>query len=254
MWKLNNISIMDSMRKFSFIPFVLFTVMIAVIIAFSHRSTDDDIFLSYQPNIQQQELKLYWKDDKGNILKSLAQVKLFVGSKHKKLVFAMNAGMYKTDNSPLGLFIENGKTISPLNTRNATGNFYLKPNGVFYIDQQNKAHVCPTENFINNGQIKYATQSGPMLLTNGNIHPAFAAGSPNVNIRNGVGILGNGHPIFVMSKKEINFYDFASYFKKLGCRDALFLDGFVCRTYLPEKNWVQTDGNFGVMVGVTATK
>jgi uncharacterized protein YigE (DUF2233 family) len=61
----------------------------------------------------------------------------------------------------------------------------------------------------------------------------------------------NNDVIFVMSKTKINFYDFANYFKKLGCKNALFLDGFVSRTYLPEKNWKQIDGNFGVIIAVT---
>ena len=54
-----------------------------------------------------------------------------------------------------------------------------------------------------------------------------------------------------MSKKEVSFYDFANYFKSMGCKNALYLDGFVSLTYLPEQNWIQTDGNFGVIIGVT---
>jgi uncharacterized protein YigE (DUF2233 family) len=90
-----------------------------------------------------------------------------------------------------------------------------------------------------------------MLVIDGKIHPAFKQGSANLNIRNAVGILPDGKIVFAMSKTQINFYDFAMYFKELGCENALFLDGFVSRTYLPEENWVQTDGNFGVMIGVT---
>jgi uncharacterized protein YigE (DUF2233 family) len=111
--------------------------------------------------------------------------------------------------------------------------------------------ICTTTDFINNGQINYATQSGPMLVIDGEIHPIFKEGSKNLNIRNGVGILPDKKVVFAMSKKEINFYDFANYFKKLGCKNALYLDGFVSRAYLPEKKWVQTDGNFGVMIGIT---
>ena len=89
-----------------------------------------------------------------------------------------------------------------------------------------------------------------MLLINGQIHPAFKKGSSNLNIRNGVGILPNNKVIFAMSKQEVNFYDFAQYFKNLGCKNALYLDGFVSRTYLPGKNWEQLDGNFGVIIGL----
>jgi uncharacterized protein YigE (DUF2233 family) len=140
---------------------------------------------------------------------------------------------------------------TPLDTTSGTGNFYLKPNGVFYVTTLDQPVVCTTSAFVNDGSIRYATQSGPMLLVDGKIHPAFKAGSTNLNIRNGVGILPDNTIIFAMSKKEINFYDFASYFRRLGCNDALYLDGFVSRTYLPEKNWIQTDGNFGVIIGVT---
>lgn len=72
-----------------------------------------------------------------------------------------------------------------------------------------------------------------------------------MNIRNGVGILPGNKILFAMSKEEINFYDLATYFKKMGCKNALYLDGLVSRIYLPEKHWIQTDGNFGVIIGVT---
>jgi uncharacterized protein YigE (DUF2233 family) len=93
-----------------------------------------------------------------------------------------------------------------------------------------------------------------MLVINGKIHPAFKKGSTKLNIRNGVGILPNNNVVFAISKTEINFYDFAEYFQQLGCKNALYLDGFVSRMYLPEKNWTQTDGNFGVLIGVTKKK
>ena len=90
-----------------------------------------------------------------------------------------------------------------------------------------------------------------MLLVNSQIHPSFIKGSKNLNIRNGVGILPNNKIIFAMSEQEVNLFDFALYFQKLGCVNALYLDGFVSRTYLPSKKVLHTDGNFGVMIGVS---
>ena len=90
-----------------------------------------------------------------------------------------------------------------------------------------------------------------MLVIDGAIPAIFKQGSANLNIRNGVGILPDGRVILAMSKSAINFYDFANYFRSIGCKNALYLDGFISRTYLPEKNWVQTDGDFGVIIGVT---
>jgi len=196
-------------------------------------------------------IKLYWKDDSGKILGSIQNLKQFVEGKNQKLRFAMNGGMYMKDSSPQGLFIQNFATLAPLDTLSGAGNFYLKPNGVFYVTKDNKAVVCQTKEFTDNGQINFATQSGPMLLIDGQIHHAFKKGSVNLNVRNGVGILPDNKVVFAMSKQEVNFYDFAEFFKSMGCKNALYLDGFVSRTYLPEGNWQQLDGNFGVIIGVT---
>lgn len=196
-------------------------------------------------------LAFFWKTEKGNIFKSIGALKQWLESSNRTLVFAMNGGMYKENNTPLGLYIENGKQLAPINTANAEGNFYLKPNGVFYLTTDNKAFIKRTEDYHSNNSVRYATQSGPMLVIDGKIHAAFKKGSQNMNIRNGVGILPDNNVLFVMSKEPVNLYDFAMFFKDMGCKNALYLDGFVSRTYLPEQNWLQTDGNFGVIIGVT---
>ncbi len=240
-------------RSLTVISTIVLLLIVVVVLAFARAQSEDDRFISYTADVKKQDLKLYWKDDSNTNCRSIQNLKLWLENRKRKLVFAMNGGMYKPDNSPQGLFIEKQTTLSPLDTASGGGNFYLKPNGVFYITTGNTPVICSTTSFKNNGKIKYATQSGPMLVIDGKIHPAFKEGSANLNIRNGVGILPNGKAIFLMSKKEINFYDFANYFKSLGCKNALYLDGLVCRTYLPEKNWAQTDGNFGVIIGVTTS-
>ena len=233
----------------------LFILVVAGIFVFAQRQKNtDNRFISYIVDTKKQDIKLYWKDDKQENFKSIQNLKMWLDKNQLKLVFAMNAGMYRKDNSPQGLFIDNQKIITPLDTANGKGNFYLKPNGVFYITVDNLPIICNTTNFVDNGKVKYATQSGPMLVIDGQIHSAFKAGSTNLNIRNGVGILPDNKIIFAMSKNEINFFDFANYFKKMGCKNALYLDGLVSRTYLPEQNWKQIDGNFGVMIGVTVDK
>jgi len=93
-----------------------------------------------------------------------------------------------------------------------------------------------------------------MLIIDGEINPKFKKGSTSLYVRNGVGILPDGRILFVMSKKEINFYDFAVFFKNKGCMNALYLDGFVSQIYLPEQNWKQLDGEFGVIIGLTLDK
>jgi uncharacterized protein YigE (DUF2233 family) len=221
----------------------------------SRKSTaPDDRFVSYTVDTKKQDIKFYWKNDTGEIFRSINSLNNWLASKNKNLIFAMNGGMFKADNSPQGLFVENGNEIRALDTATGSGNFYLMPNGVFFITTNNEPIICKTTKYKEFANIKYATQSGPMLVINGQIHSAFKKGSTNLNIRNGVGILPNNTVLFAMSKNEINLYDFANYFKKLGCKNALYLDGFVSRTYLPEQNCLQTDGNFGVIIGVTEHK
>lgn len=213
--------------------------------------TNDDEFISYVVNPEKQNLEFFWKNENGENFKNAENLISWLKSKNRKLVFSMNGGMYKKDNSPQGLFIENGIKKTKIDTTSQTGNFYLKPNGIFYLTTDKNALICETSKFVDNSKIKFATQSGPMLVIDGEIHTAFKQSSTNLNIRNGVGILPNNQILFAMSKKEINFYEFAEYFKKMGCKNALYLDGFVSRTYLPEKKWKQLDGNFGVIIGVT---
>jgi uncharacterized protein YigE (DUF2233 family) len=233
----------------------LLLLLTAGLIAFTTtQNSIDNQILSYTVDTKTQDLQLYWKNDKGETLNSIQNLKTFVESKNLTLTFAMNGGMFNKDFNPQGLFIQNSKTLAILDTTEGNGNFYLKPNGVFYITTHNIPSICKTTNFVDNKEIKFATQSGPMLVIDGQIHSAFKEGSTNLNIRNGVGILPNNKVVFAMSKNEINFYYFAKYFQSLGCKNALYLDGFVSRTYLPEKNWTQTDGNFGVIIGVTKKK
>lgn len=230
-------------------------LMLAGLAAFTIQKSADEIeVISYTADPAKEDIQFYWKNNKGETLKSIQRLKTFVEEQGATLVFATNGGMYKEDHSPLGLFIQNEKIVTPLNKKKGSGNFYLQPNGVFYITTKNEAVICQTEEFVDKTDIKFATQSGPMLLVNNQIHPSFIKGSKNLNVRNGVGILPNNKIVFAMSEKPVNFFDFALYFQKLGCVNALYLDGFVSRTYLPSKKWAQTDGNFGVMIGITEKK
>jgi uncharacterized protein YigE (DUF2233 family) len=222
-------------------------LLAAAIFVFARKDkTNGNRFVNYTVDAKKQDVRFYWRDDKNEHFRSIQNLKLWVEKNKRKLVFAMNGGMYKPDNSPQGLYIEDNKVLYPFDSSGDDGNFYLKPNGVFYITTEDIPAICKTENFYDNGKIKYATQSGPMLVIDGQIHSAFKKESTNVNIRNG----GN-NVVFAMSKNEINFYDFANYFKIIGCKNVLYLDGLVSRTYLPEAHWVQSDGNFGVIIGVT---
>jgi len=222
----------------------------------SEKNYDTARILSYEVNPKKSNLQFCWKNEQGQIYGNAKNLKAQLQTKGQELIFAMNGGMYKKDQSPQGLYVENGSIITPIDDKKVGyGNFYLQPNGIFYITKDNVAAICVTDALnVAKRNIKYATQSGPMLVIDGRLHAKLNQGSKNLNIRNGVGVLPNGNLLFAMSKEKINFYDFATFFKQNGCKNALYLDGFVSKTYLPEKNYEQLDGNFGVMIVIVTSE
>lgn len=215
----------------------------------SSKLEDTSTCRSHVVDPKQGQLRLYWQGDNGKPLLTFSRLQKHVNQEGEKLRFAMNGGMYLKDHSPQGLYVEKGEIIKKMDTASSGyGNFYMAPNGVFFITQNNKSGVCTTSEYGAKDDIAYATQSGPMLLINGEMHPKFTKGSENIHIRNGVGILPSGEVIFAISKAKINFYDFAKFFESKGCKNALYLDGFVSKVYLPEQKVEQMDGQFGVLI------
>ncbi len=214
-----------------------------------------ELYIAYEAPKDSTEIKMYWKDDAGNILGSLAKVHAYTASKGDSLVYACNGGMYMENQEPLGAFKYKNKLIRNFNLGKGAGNFYLKPKGVFYVHGKNLPIVKSIETpELRDGilieKVSYLTQSGPMLVVDGKLNSLFKEGSNNLNIRNGVGILPNGNAYFAMSSLPVNFYDFAKHFKDKGCKNALYLDGYVSRSYAPSAEFIQVDGAFGVVIGV----
>ena len=154
------------------------------------------------------------------------------------LRMAMNGGMYHADLSPVGLYVEGGMEAAPLVTRAGPGNFGLVPNGVFWIGADG-AHVTETKAYaalastLSTGP-DFATQSGPMLVVGGALHPRFLPNSTSLKIRNGVGVDAD-RVVFVKSEAPVNFHTFARYFRdEAKTPDALYLDGTVSRMWSME--------------------
>jgi uncharacterized protein YigE (DUF2233 family) len=201
------------------------------------------------------KIAFYWKSS-GKHIKNISKLKELLDNQNNKLLFATNGGMFDKKLSPIGLFVENGQLIKSLNTKvlkpeEDMTNFYLQPNGVFYITNDNKTGVCKTKEYPKVSNVKFATQSGPMLVIDGEINKIFDPNSHNFNIRNGVGILPNKELIFAISLNKVSFYDFARYFKEQGCSNALFLDGYVSKAFIPKQGIEQMCGELGVLIGIT---
>lgn len=178
-----------------------------------------------------------------------------LNTKGKTLAFAMNAGMYHADYSAVGLYIENGKELYPVSTKDGPGNFHMKPNGIFFINN-GKAGVLNTDSFLALGlKPQLATQSGPMLVINNAIHHRFIPQSPYLEYRNGVGVTDEGEVIFIISEQKVNFDEMARFFRdKLKTPNALFFDGSISSLYAPElsrKDWWH---GLGPIIAVTLDK
>lgn len=188
--------------------------------------------------LEPRQVELVWKDDAGMPFATFDRVQAHYEAGGRRVKFLINAGIYEPGGVPSGLHHERGRRLRPLNLKDGAGNFYLKPNGVFGRDGGAPSGVFITESGAfaarENGKagggaspLEFAIQGGPLLLRGGARHPAFREGSPNKLLRNGVGIDADGKVVFAITARGelVNLWDFAGLFLKLGCRDALFLDG-----------------------------
>jgi uncharacterized protein YigE (DUF2233 family) len=202
-------------------------------------------------NLRKERLQLFLRDDAGQPIKRFDRLAALLEARGLKLTFAMNAGMFHADFSPVGLFISDGKQLAPLNTANDDGNFFLKPNGVFVVTESG-ARVVETSEFPRiRERIILATQSGPMLVHRGALHPAFNAKSESRLFRNGVCAPTPDVAVFVNGEVPVNFYEFASFFRDtLHCTEALFLDGTINSLHSTELKRSDFRMDLGPIIGI----
>lgn len=205
-------------------------------------------------DLRQDVIRLFWKGGDGRPFSYLQALPQRVDEHSGPLLFATNAGMFDPSLKPVGLYVENGQELVQVNTRSGPGNFHLKPNGVFFVTGDRlgvletgaylKQHVRPD----------IATQSGPMLVINGRLHPRFVRYGASRKQRSGVGARDAHRLVFAISRGEVSFQEFGRLFRdNLKSRNALFLDGgSVPSLYVPSE---KAGGNFlpiGPMIGVFA--
>jgi len=202
------------------------------------------------------QLELAWLGADGKPLLDFNGLKRDLAAKGQKIAFATNAGIYERGPKPCGLTICGGSELVALNLRPGEGNFYLKPNGVFFLDAKAGPGVMEAAEFAASGlKPRIATQSGPLLLRKGVIHPAFNVNSPNRRLRNAIGVRkSDGQIIFVMSDREdrklgrVTFHQLSRFFLHLGCQDALFLDGDISSMLVsPKPDATFTANTFAAM-------
>lgn len=133
------------------------------------------------------DLRLYLNNSGGYAYQSFAAVRGELPA-CERMLFCMNAGMFHSNYQPVGLYVAQGKQISPLNTDARFWQFSCSPM-VYLAWNAEQAWIGKTANYAGqNLQAAYATQSGPMLVINHQINPQFLPDATSKKIRNGVGI------------------------------------------------------------------
>jgi uncharacterized protein YigE (DUF2233 family) len=200
-----------------------------------------------------QALQLAWTDSHGAALRNFDRLTKFLGDKAGQVRFAMNAGMFDSAGTPIGLYAENGIVRRPLNTGTGSGNFYLKPNGVFWLDAKGIVRVEPAEKFLfRSSTPAWATQSGPMLVIDNRLNPQIGADGPSKYIRNAVGIRDPHTAAFVVSDTPVSFGRLARFLRDgLQCPDALYLDGAVSSLWIPSSGREDDKSKLGPMIVVS---
>lgn len=203
-------------------------------------------------DVAREDLRLFLKSpETGETLGSFSAVDAMLGEGGKALEFGMNAGMYHRDRRPVGLYVEDGQKRAPLVTQEGPGNFGLLPNGVLCL-RKGRADVIETRRFDSESPAcRDATQSGPMLVIDGSLHPRFLEDSDSRYIRNGVGTSADGtRAVFVISDAPVNFHAFGRFFRdRLGLPQALYFDGNISRLYAPQLGRDDIGFPMGPMVG-----
>jgi uncharacterized protein YigE (DUF2233 family) len=169
---------------------------------------------------------------------------------NKKMALITNGGIFKPDFQPEGLYVHNSVEEVGINTKKGEGNFYMRPGGVFSV--RDGRFFVETLAQFQGKEIKpeEATQSGPMLILGGEINPRFNPDSNSKRLRSGVGVSSSGSAIFVISKREVTFFEFAAFLKENGAIDALYLDGVISKMYIPGIRPFDLGGDFSTMIVV----
>ncbi|SDE03049.1 phosphodiester glycosidase family protein [Ruegeria marina] len=199
-----------------------------------------------------EDLRLFLNDGEGRLLGQFSAVASALQTEGKRLAFAMNAGMYHVDRSPVGHYVENGIEQKRVIPNAGPGNFGLLPNGVFCIRPQ-RADVIETLAYqANQPDCTHATQSGPMLVIDGALHPRFLPDSTSRYLRNGVGTSADGtRAVFAISGNSVTFHEFAGLFRDvLKTPNALYFDGNISRLFAPQLGRSDPGFSMGPIVGV----
>jgi uncharacterized protein YigE (DUF2233 family) len=214
------------------------------------RAGQEATYTVVDVDLAHDRLALFLDDEARQPFLSLRRLDAWLQRRGQRLRWGMNAGMFHPGFAPVGLFVADGKERSPLDLGDGAGNFYLKPNGVFLVGDSRAQIVESSRYAAVAGRVRLATQSGPLLVQQGALHPRLDPASRSRHVRNGVGICA-GRVRFVISEQPVTLHAFASYFRDvLQCSDALYLDGSVSSFYSQSPRRDTARARLGPLIGV----
>ncbi len=219
-----------------------------------NESFEGDDFTVCTADPKRDRIAMFDADHDGVPYRSFPELERALASRTSKLRFAMNAGMFDESGLPIGYYVEHGARLQTLNRAAGPGNFHLLPNGVFF-GQGGRWRILTSDGFAEQVTARpdFATQSGPMLLIDGQLHPKIAQNGTSLHVRNAVGVDPRGQALFVISNGPVSFGRLARLFRdKLQCRNALYLDGSVSGLWYPEAGRMDRRAPLGPMVAVFA--
>jgi uncharacterized protein YigE (DUF2233 family) len=239
--------------RMSLVGALLFLSGAAQAVECGAKTAGETPFTVCRVDLKVEELVLFWRDEAGQPYRQFSALREALRVKGQQLVFAVNAGMYHPDFSPVGLFVADGREFVPLNHHVGSGNFSQQPNGVFLIEGHS-ARVMTTDEYASeHPKPLLATQSGPMLVHEGEITTSAVMNPKSTwrKIRNGVCAPSSDAVLFVISEAPVTFFEFASYFHdSLHCREALYLDGTISSLYAPRLTREDRGSEMGPILGV----
>ncbi len=216
------------------------------------RDFEGSRFIVCTFDARRHDMRLYSRTETGDYLRGFESLQRTLGLETRNVRFAMNAGMFNDAGAPIGLYVEDGYEQKSISLTDGPGNFHLKPNGVFWQGMDGLLHIDTSDIYASElRDARWATQSGPMLVINGEMHPAFSEDGTSRLVRNGVGLRDAHTAYFVISSGMVSFGRFARFFRdELQCRDALFLDGTVSSLWAPSIGRADDNHELGPMVVV----
>ncbi|MGB7374549.1 MAG: phosphodiester glycosidase family protein [Pontixanthobacter sp.] len=186
----------------------------------------------------------------GKPYRSLSKLASSRGADAKSVAFAVNGGMFNGEGKPIGYYVQNRNRTKELNRSDGPGNFHLMPNGVFFGTGGTwQVHTSDYFYRMIGDRPDFGTQSGPMLVIDGKLHPKIADNGPSKAIRNGVGIGTDGRAHFVIANAPLSFGVLARFYRdELKVPNALFLDGNVSALWDPATGRMDAGAALGPLI------